>query len=77
MRNAVLFGLILLLVTAGCVTIDMGGGSSSKAPKVVKFDSKSQFYQRRRGGYTCLGGGKRLICQHRPGHPGGAFHRSR
>ena len=37
MRNAVLFGLILLLVTAGCVTIDLGGGSSSKAPQVVKF----------------------------------------
>jgi hypothetical protein len=38
MRNAVLFGLILLLVTAGCVTIDLGGGSSSKAPKVIKFE---------------------------------------
>ena len=38
MRNAVLLCLILLLVTAGCITVDMGGGSSSKAPKVIKFE---------------------------------------
>ena len=35
MRNAMLIGLILLLATAGCITIDMGG--SNKAPQVVKF----------------------------------------
>ncbi|MCX6002027.1 MAG: hypothetical protein NTY79_05800 [Chloroflexi bacterium] len=37
MRNAVLLVLILLLATAGCITVDMGGGSSSKVPTVVKF----------------------------------------
>ena len=37
MRNAILAGLILLLATAGCITVDMGGGSSSKVPTVVKF----------------------------------------
>lgn len=36
MRNAVLISLILLLATAGCITVDMGGGGS-KAPQVVKF----------------------------------------
>lgn len=38
MRNAVLLVLILLLATAGCITVDMGGGSSSKLPSVVKFE---------------------------------------
>jgi len=38
MRNAVLLVLILLLATAGCITVDMGGGSSSKVPTVVKFE---------------------------------------
>jgi len=39
MRNAVLLGLVLLLAAAGCITVDMGGGSSSKAPKVIKFEA--------------------------------------
>ena len=39
MRNAVLSGLVLLLAAAGCITVDMGGGSSSKAPKVIKFEA--------------------------------------
>lgn len=39
MRNIVLLSLVLLLATAGCITVDMGGGSSSKAPKVVKFEA--------------------------------------
>ena len=38
MKNAVLLGLILLLATAGCITVDMGGGSSNKIPAVVKFE---------------------------------------
>ena len=38
MRNAVLLGLILLLSSAGCITVDMGGGSSGKIPAVVKFE---------------------------------------
>lgn len=39
MRNTILIGLILLLATAGCITVDMGGGGSSKAPKVIKFEA--------------------------------------
>ena len=39
MRNTILIGLILLLATAGCITVDMGGGSSSKSPKVIKFEA--------------------------------------
>jgi len=66
MRNAILMGLILLLATAGCITVDMGGGSSSKVPAVVKFVVS---------GYPCMGGGKRLIHQHRPGHSVRPFHR--
>jgi len=38
MRNAILLGLIILLASAGCITVDMGGGSSSKSPKVIKFE---------------------------------------
>jgi hypothetical protein len=38
MRNIILSGLILLLAMAGCITVDMGGGSSSKAPKIIKFE---------------------------------------
>ena len=37
MRNTILIGLILLLATAGCVTVDLGGGQS-KVPSVVKFE---------------------------------------
>lgn len=36
MKNAVIIFLVLLLATAGCITVDMGGGGN-KAPQVVKF----------------------------------------
>jgi len=38
MRNAILLGLILLLATAGCITVDMGGSNAGKEPKVSKFE---------------------------------------
>ena len=37
MKRVLFVVLALLLVLAGCITIDMGG-SSSKAPEIVKFE---------------------------------------
>jgi len=38
MRNTILSGLIFILATAGCITVDMGGGTSSRAPNIIKFE---------------------------------------
>lgn len=37
MRNVIFIIIMLLLAASGCVTVDMGGGGTSKAPVVVKF----------------------------------------